>query len=690
MRQPPTRLIPAPAALAALGLAALLALGGGRPALAADFADLSGHWAAQAVERMNAKGVARGVERNGRVYFEPARAVTRYEAVVMLVRILGLDQAARDRSTIPASFREAQAVPSWAFGHVGEAVSRGIIAGSELTSFHGDGQATRAQVATWLVRALGMADDVPTAAQPSFADLADVPAGSRGDVAVVAETGLMSGSEGRFRPLAPITRAEIAALLDRADRLLDNELDRNEVKGGVESVAVGLVVTPAGGAARSFSLTDGTVVYFEGMRAARGFIAPGDQVTVVSDTGGRALYVEVVGQPLSARGKLAAAPPAGAGSGAAGQQLQVRLSDGTTRAYGLSPRALLLLDGRPAAFRRLAADMEVALEGQSGAVTRVVASSRSEEVRGELRSSILIDREYLITLRVTGADGDTEDKAYQVPDGIPVTYNGKTGRFTDVKVRDRVTLKVRSGRAFQVAAESYERQVKGILKEIRYGDTVQLVIEGEAGTGSGAAVAYPLSSSATIRKDGARAGVTVLRAGDRVEASVEGDEIQQLTARTPSTSVKGTVVRVTIASTPELTVKTQTGEEKTYRVAPDVSVRLGSAEASLYDLKPGYAVTLTIGYEQVTAVKGTAQATFADLKGVIRYIDSREGAFVLELADGQGNRNVKPADEFLIFRSGKTYDRLSRLNEGDIVIVVGEDVPGEPFRADVIVVVGAE
>lgn len=676
----------------------------GAAARAAGLADVGNHWAAQAIERMNAKGVLQGARRGKDTVFEPERAVTRYEAVVMIVRALGLEEAARRRTAIPAAFREARSVPSWAFGAVGEAVERGILAGPDLAAFRGGAKAARVDVAGWLGRALGLggaggaaapAGGAGAAPAPAFSDLEGLSPEAAAAVAAVAEAGLMAGAEGRFRPAAPVTRAEMAVLLDRVDRLTETALDANEVVGKIESKNAGLVLQ-VGAGQRAFGLSEDTVVYFEGMRASRAFLAAGDTVDVIGDAGARALYVEVISQPLAAEGEIAAVT-GGAGAtgggvgGAALRQVQVRLDDGTVKAYALAPSALVSLDDRPAPLGRLAPGMRAALEGRGNAVTLIRAYTKVEEVRGELVALSRREGNLLLQVRVKKPGGETEDRVFSVPVTLAATRDGREAAATEVRAQDRLTLSLRGERVVRLAAESYEREAAGILKGIAFGDRVEVTVEVDAQGGLPARrLTLPVRAAVEVKKDGRTAGLTALRAGDRVRLSIVGDDVAAIAAETRRTDLEGTVVRVTIASPPEITVRTRAGEEKTFPVSPDVSIRLGSQQVALAALRPGQVVTLSLAYDQVTAISGAAQAVLDDLRGIIRYLDFQENVFVLEPAGGTGNRNVKPEAGFLIYRSGRLLDRLSQLEAGDAVVVFGRDVPGEPFRAQVIVVVGKQ
>ena len=80
--------------------------------------------------------------------------------------------------------------------------------------------------------------------QLNFRDDDKIPAGSVGYVEVATEKGIVTGYEDNtFRPNQPVTRAELAALLDRTDdQLPDND---------AEAITGKLKAPPANGSLRS-------------------------------------------------------------------------------------------------------------------------------------------------------------------------------------------------------------------------------------------------------------------------------------------------------------------------------------------------------------------------------------------------------------------------------------------------------
>jgi len=100
------------------------------------------------------KGV--GVNANGTPNFDLGRAPTRYEAVTMLVRLLGKEEEAKARDW-NTPFTD---VTTWAKPYVGYAYANGLTNGTGASTFGGDSTVSAAQFITFELRALGYSSDV--------------------------------------------------------------------------------------------------------------------------------------------------------------------------------------------------------------------------------------------------------------------------------------------------------------------------------------------------------------------------------------------------------------------------------------------------------------------------------------------------------------------------------------------------
>lgn len=181
------------------------------------------HWAYKAITEMADKGIISGY--NDRT-FRPNNEVTRAEFAKIMIAAADVDL---DKRSVSQTFKD---VPRshWAFYYVEYAKPylTGYKSGSTYT-YKPNQSAVREDIAVALVRLLGYDKKYKADLDEldKFRDDDDISPALRPYIAIAVQTDLMIGSNNRFRPQDPITRAEAATLLYRA--LLDRDGDETKV-----------------------------------------------------------------------------------------------------------------------------------------------------------------------------------------------------------------------------------------------------------------------------------------------------------------------------------------------------------------------------------------------------------------------------------------------------------------------------
>ena len=179
------------------------------------FIDDDGSVHEPALDALAERGVLLGVGcGEGRIC--PAEPIKRWQMAVWLVRVLdGADPAPADASR----FADVDAERWWA-PFVDRLHELGVTAGcaTEPARFCPDGNVTRAQMATFLKRAL----DLEPTGEAGFADVSGGPHARNIDaLAFAGVTGGCSSEPLRYCPDSPVTRAQMATFLARALGLVE-------------------------------------------------------------------------------------------------------------------------------------------------------------------------------------------------------------------------------------------------------------------------------------------------------------------------------------------------------------------------------------------------------------------------------------------------------------------------------------
>jgi hypothetical protein len=174
--------------------------------------DIRGSWAERDILALTGRNLMVGYPDGT---FRPNRPVNRAEFSAVLVRLLGWPT----RPGAAPGFADAAAVPEWARPAVAAAHARGLVNGYPDGTFRPAAPVTRAEAAAVLVRALEpFRDSAPETPPPypPYTDWRRVPSWAQAPVSRAYAAGIFRGrAAGAFAPDAPVTRAELAAALNR-------------------------------------------------------------------------------------------------------------------------------------------------------------------------------------------------------------------------------------------------------------------------------------------------------------------------------------------------------------------------------------------------------------------------------------------------------------------------------------------
>ncbi|MBM7855557.1 hypothetical protein JOC37_001954 [Desulfohalotomaculum tongense] len=204
--------------------------------------DIEGHWARDSIIRMQSLGLVSGYADGT---FKPDDKVTEAEVIVLLMRLVDDEEVSAAENTesagngeeteaaekadedgenqgeageereeeavVDSETGELSEVPVWARGAVKKAHKMGML---NWNRFHSHVQASRAQSAVWIAKALDL-EPVDTSNMP-FKDGVLISPEDAGYIMALVNEGLIAGtSEGQFNPNGAITRAEIVVIMDR-------------------------------------------------------------------------------------------------------------------------------------------------------------------------------------------------------------------------------------------------------------------------------------------------------------------------------------------------------------------------------------------------------------------------------------------------------------------------------------------
>lgn len=206
------------------------------------YADVNEHWASEEILRWSDLGVLRGDGES----FRPNDTITRGEMAVILNQVMNYQRKADNTYTDLGQSFYTDAVL--------KATASGIMANSG-TELKPEEPITRQEAVVMMAKALS----IPSEGATSFLDDEEIADWAKGYIGALQTRGLIFGSEGKFSPSDPITRAQAVKVLDNMISALystPGEFSQNAEKD---------VVINTSGVTLSDSVIEGDLILTEGI-----------------------------------------------------------------------------------------------------------------------------------------------------------------------------------------------------------------------------------------------------------------------------------------------------------------------------------------------------------------------------------------------------------------------------------------
>lgn len=246
-------------------------------------------WALEYIMRLASKGVFTGYEDGT---FKPNQKISRIETLTAAVRLMGLRAEAEsaEKMSTDLHFKDANKISKkypWAIGYVAVALENDLFFETEQ-EVKPEENATRLWSTILLIKALKLEDEAKKLnnTKLDFKDANEIPAGSVGYVALALQKGIITGYEDKhgvktFRPNQPVTRAELAALLDRTDNQMPDQ-DARAITGTLKAnpASGSITIVQSDNSEISLALDPNVFIFRDDKKAPVSELRAGDKVFV--------------------------------------------------------------------------------------------------------------------------------------------------------------------------------------------------------------------------------------------------------------------------------------------------------------------------------------------------------------------------------------------------------------------------
>jgi small nuclear ribonucleoprotein (snRNP)-like protein/uncharacterized protein YuzE len=562
--------------------------------------------------------------REGFVVFDgaslsPMKALTRLEAAIMMVKAAGLDAQGQARAGASLDFKDADKIPARLRGYVAIAVESGFVTGYEDGTFQPDQILTRAEWAALLDR-LDRQNGAPVTADGRQIK-ATVTAVSNSAVTVTtpvypggvtykmaANAVIYSG--GKEIALADI-HADDQVIINlnnnRQVLLLTVTNAKRQVSGKIEAFispstsVTGSIRLSGNGTSRTYTVNNQTKVMLGGAAAAFADVRTGDQVTLKLD-GAVVKELAIKAEAGTVVGTLQAV---GFGSNTVLPSVTVRSANQAQATYRIADHAVIKAANGTAITLgdlNLGDELTLKLDRDLVVAIQVKASAPARTASGQVEAFVSATASVAgaITIRDNGVA-----TTYTVTSGTEVLVAARKATFADVRIGDRVSLKLDGSRATQIAIKVETATVTGALVAVDPGTNLRLPTIELTSTNNGSTT-YTVADHATVKaENGAALTLWDLHVGDQLTLKVERNLVTAIQVKVSMVkSVSGKVeafVTPTASVAGAVAVRTD-NTSATYTVTGSTEVRLDGKKVTFADIRVGDQVTLTLDGSRVTQI----------------------------------------------------------------------------------------
>ncbi|MEC0270075.1 S-layer homology domain-containing protein, partial [Paenibacillus anseongense] len=442
--------------------------------------------------------------------FKPQNTVSRIEAITAAVRLMGLRSQAESSAKMSThlNFKDANQIPAWAVGYVAVALENDLFSEND-DSVQPQKEGDRLWATTLLVKALKL--DAQAKAKMNtalpFKDAKQIPAGSVGYVAVAIEKGLVDGFEDNtFRPNQPVTRAQLAALLDRTGGQLPDQ-GNNTLTGTVKSVVNGnAVVLTTSGTTSTYALYPDVYIYKNGVKISPSALQAGDEVSVRTFNN-QIIYMEVTKPvvPISSSGTVTAV---------VNNNILKLTKSGVTTNYTLHPDIVIYRNGVKVAASALQVGDEVNVRTSDNKVIFIEVTQTAQAITNNGTITAAVSNN---VLKLKKDNVNFEIKLH--PD-VVVYRNGLKVALTELKIGDEVNVRTSENKVIYI-------EVTKMVQPITNNGTVSAVVNSSELklTKSGVTTAFTLHPDVIVYRGGVKVRAIDLKVGDEVDIRTSDNKV---------------------------------------------------------------------------------------------------------------------------------------------------------------------
>ncbi len=372
-----------------------------------------------------------------------------------------------------------------------------------------------------------------------------------------------------------------------------------------------------------------------------------------------------------------------------GRAIYFENSKGNDKNYIVPEDAKIVIDGKEGVAEDILEESKIVVvrHGKDIYSIDVITPITNKVTEGTVEAIVTKDNYVRITIK---EEKTGESISFYGNNEIKVTTDGVADAMKSVKVGDYIVVNLLGDDIVSIDRLTAEATVQGTVKAIILDEPVSLSVTTVEEVSEEETVSkYPVSEDVTVRRDSQKASLSDVLPGDKVVLTVKRGTITKIVATSVKGSATGSITAIKIASQSTITIS-EGGTETEYAVAMDAEYVVAGNKATIYDLRLGNVVTLTLSGSTVKKLEQTQASSTTTKSGSVESISTAYGYINVITDDGV-------SEQIFVSKMGTTFSAkiidgetgkeiaFKNLKKGDYIIATGAYTNGA-FVAKTIVV----
>ncbi len=511
-----------------------------------DVSEESHPWAIEAIEDMADKGLIKGYSDGT---FKPDNEVSKLEALSLTARILGVQDEENELLLNAAIEKYSEIVDNYDlnFGsnEVCYLLMKNVLKVEELGEYLDKSNVSkgmkRYEIAVLLTKALDADEEVSKnlITTLDFEDADDIPSYAKKYVEYVTNNEIMSGTgDNNFSPDAPVTRAQIAILMNKLLGMTGYSFESGIVAEYDNSSRI--VRIKSGEDTIKYTVNQNVILRFEGTDITVNDIAGGYDavVTLKDDT----LYAIDFVTPLIDKEINGVVVSVSTGSKNSltlypVNDNDVEINSTIKETYPINSNVVVSYNDSASSLKDVKTGSFVSIIVKKGEITAVKAYDKTKVESGRV---VGVEITPVCKLSVELTNGKVV--SYVVGDTVDVSRNGSKATAAEVVSGDSVSVTTTYNRITKIVASGKKQAKAGIIQEVIISASPKITIKTTDGN-----ITYNITNSCVLDMPGLTSPTFYdLRVGIAVELTLEGDTVTKLSANVSEgvTQISGVVSSV--------------------------------------------------------------------------------------------------------------------------------------------------